>query len=110
MRTFLIVWLGQFASLLGSELTNFAITLWAWEITGQATPLSLIMVFTQIPKLLVSPFAGIWVDRYSRKSLMLLGDLVAGLSTIALLMLFLMDRGISIFLGPLTAYSAISKG
>ncbi|KAI9135048.1 MFS transporter [Acaryochloris sp. CCMEE 5410] len=92
MRTFLIIWLGQFVSLLGSELTNFAITLWAWEITGQATPLSLIMVCTQIPKLLVSPFAGIWVDRYSRKFLMLLGDLVAGLSTIALLMLFLMDQ------------------
>ena len=92
MRTFLIIWIGQFASLLGSELTNFAITLWAWEMTGQATPLSLIMVFTQIPKLLVSPFAGLWVDRYSRKHLMLLGDLVAGLSTIALLMLFLTDQ------------------
>ncbi|PZD72619.1 hypothetical protein C1752_03455 [Acaryochloris thomasi RCC1774] len=89
MRTFLIIWLGQFASLLGSELTNFAITLWAWEITGQATPLSLILVFTQVPRLLVSPFAGIWVDRYPRKYLMLLGDLIAGLSTIALLLLFL---------------------
>lgn len=89
MQTFFIIWLGQFASLLGSELTNFAITLWAWEVTGQATPLSLILVFTQIPRLLVSPFAGMWVDRYSRKTLMFLGDGVAGLSTIALLLLFL---------------------
>lgn len=92
MQTFLIIWFGQFASLLGSELTNFAITLWAWEITGQATPLSLILVFTQIPRLLVSPFAGLWVDRYHRKHLMLLGDFVAGLSTIALLLLFLTQQ------------------
>ena len=65
VQTFLIIWLGQFASLLGSEMTNFAITIWAWEVTGQATPLSLIMVVTQIPRLLISPFAGIWVDRKS---------------------------------------------
>ena len=91
MQTFLIIWLGQFASLLGSEMTNFAITIWAWEVTGQATPLSFILAVTQIPRLLVSPFAGIWVDRFNRKYLMLLGDTVAGLSTVVLLALFL-DR------------------
>ena len=89
MRPFLIIWVGQFASLLGSEMTNFAITIWAWEVTGQATPLSLILAVTQIPRLLISPFAGIWVDRFNRKHLMLLGDTVAGLSTIVLLVLFL---------------------
>ena len=73
-------------------MTNFAITIWAWEVTGQATPLAFILVVTQIPKLLVSPFAGIWVDRFSRKHLMLLGDSVAGLSTIALLVLLLTDE------------------
>lgn len=92
MRTFLIIWLGQFASLLGSEMTNFAITIWAWEVTGQATPLSFILAVTQIPRLLISPFAGVWVDRFNRKYLMLLGDSVAGLSTIALLTLFLTDH------------------
>ncbi|ASC72645.1 Macrolide efflux protein A [Halomicronema hongdechloris C2206] len=92
MRTFLIIWLGQFASLLGSEMTNFAITIWAWEVTGQATPLSFILAVTQVPRLLISLFAGIWVDRFNRKYLMLLGDTVAGLSTVALLALFLTDN------------------
>ena len=92
MRTFLTIWLGQFASLLGSQMTNFAITIWAWEVTGQATPLAFIMAVTQIPRLLISPFAGIWVDRFNRKTLMLLGDTVAGLSTVVLLALFLSDR------------------
>ncbi len=92
MLRFLIIWLGQFISLLGSELTNFAITIWAWENTGQATPLSLIMAVTQVPRLLISPFAGVWTDRFNRKYLMLLGDSVAGLSTIALLTLLLTDH------------------
>lgn len=92
MRTFLIIWLGQFASLLGSEMTNFAITIWAWEVTGQATPLAMIGVVSQIPRLLISPIAGIWVDRFNRKYLMLLGDSMAGLSTIALLTLLLTEN------------------
>lgn len=92
MQTFLIIWLGQFASLLGSEMTNFAITIWAWEVTGQATPLSFILAVTQISRLLISPFVGVWVDRYNHKYLMLLGDIVAGFSTIAILALFLTNH------------------
>ncbi|MEM9803912.1 MAG: MFS transporter [Cyanobacteria bacterium P01_D01_bin.56] len=88
MQIFLILWLGQFTSLLGSEMTNFAIAIWAWEVTGQATPLAFILAITQVPRLLVSPFAGIWVDQFNRKHLMLLGDTVAGLSTVVLLVLF----------------------
>ena len=92
MGTFLIIWIGQFASLLGSHMTNFAITIWAWEVSDRATPLSLVLVAQQVPRLLASPIAGIGVDRFNRKYLMLLGDCVAGASTIALLVLFLSDR------------------
>ncbi|MGD1908243.1 MAG: MFS transporter [Leptolyngbyaceae cyanobacterium] len=92
MRIFLMIWLGQFASLLGSEMTGFAMSLWAWDATGQATPFSFILVATQVPKLLIAPFAGVWVDRFNRKYLMLLGDLVAGLSTVVLLVLVLSDQ------------------
>lgn len=89
MRTFFVIWLGQFASLLGSEMTSFAVTIWAWEITQQATPLSLILVVTQVPRLLISPFAGVWVDTFSRKHLMLIADSVAGVSTVSLFTLFI---------------------
>ena len=92
MRKFLLIWIGQLASLLGSEMTNFAITIWAWQITGQATPLSLILFFVQTPRVIASLFAGVLVDRYSRKLLMIIGDLVAGISTIALLLLFLTNN------------------
>ena len=92
MRKFIVIWIGQLASLLGSEMTNFAITIWAWQVTGQATPLSLIFFFVQTPRVAASLFAGVLVDRYSRKLLMIIGDLVAGFSTIALLFLFLSNN------------------
>ena len=92
MRKFILIWIGQLASLLGSEMTNFAIIIWAWQVTGQATPLSLIMFFVHTPRVIASLFAGVLVDRYSRKLLMILGDLVAGISTIALLLLFLTNN------------------
>ena len=92
MRTFLIIWIGQLASLLGSEMTNFALTIWAWEVTEQATPLSLILFFTQTPRIIAALFAGVLVDRMNRKKLMILGDLVAGFSTIAILILYLTNN------------------
>lgn len=92
MRKFIIIWIGQLASLLGSEMTNFAITIWAWQVTGQATPLSLILFFVQTPRVIASLFAGVLVDRYNRKLLMIIGDFVAGISTIALLVLFLTNN------------------
>ncbi len=77
MRTFLIVWIGQLASMLGSEMTNFAITIWAWSVTGKATPLSFILFFTQTPKVFAALFAGVLVDRTHRQKLMIVGDLFA---------------------------------
>ncbi|NEQ46643.1 MAG: MFS transporter [Leptolyngbya sp. SIOISBB] len=92
MRTFLIIWLGQFASLLGSQMTGFAISIWAWEVTGQATPFALLTVVAQVPRLMIAPFAGVWVDQFNRKYLMMLGDMMAGLSTIIILTLVLSDQ------------------
>jgi MFS family permease len=80
---------GQTASVLGSKTATFAFTIWVWEATGQATPLSLLVFFTATPPIIASLFSGIIIDRFPRKRLMLLGDTIAGLSTIALLLLLL---------------------
>ncbi|MBH8554267.1 MFS transporter [Nostocaceae cyanobacterium CENA357] len=92
LNTFLIIWAGQIASILGSEMTSFAITIWAWQARGQATPISLILLFHQIPRVIASSFAGVVVDRCNRKQLMMLGDTVAGVSSIVIFGLFLMNR------------------
>jgi len=92
MFGFSLVWLGQFVSIIGSSMTRFGLTIWAWEITGRATALALVGLFSLVPMLVLSPVAGAFVDRWNRKTIMILGDLVAGASTVFLLVLFLMGR------------------
>lgn len=92
MRNFIIIWLGQTVSLIGSRMSAFAITIWAWELTNQVTTLAWVGFFTQIPAILVTLFAGVIVDRYNRKFLMVIGDGVTGLSTIAILLLHLTNN------------------
>jgi DHA3 family macrolide efflux protein-like MFS transporter len=87
IRGFLLFWVGQVVSLLGTSMTLFALTIWAFEATGRATDLALIGAFYTLAMLLVSPFGGVIVDRYHRKYVMMVSDLGAGLVTVALFIL-----------------------
>ena len=87
MFAFTIVWLGQIASLLGSAMTQFALTIWVWQETGQATQLALVGFFAFGPTVFLSPVAGALVDRLNRKLVMMLSDLGAGLASIIMLLL-----------------------
>lgn len=89
MRAFTMVWAGQVVSLLGTAMTQFALTVWAYELTGSATALALVAFFSFGPSVLFSPFAGALVDRWNRKRVMMLSDLAAGISTFVLLVLYL---------------------
>lgn len=86
---FAVVWLGQFMSLLGSGMTGFAITIWAYELTGRASALAVVGFFAFAPVIAFSPVAGAIVDRVPRKLVMAASDIGAGLSTAALLILSL---------------------
>jgi MFS family permease len=88
MSGFTIVWVGQVISFLGTGMTQFALMIWAWEITGQATALALVGFFAFGPTVLLSPVAGALVDRWNRKLVMMLSDLAAGLSTVVILILY----------------------
>src|SRR3990172_5318866 len=89
MFGFTIIALGQFVSMLGTGMTRFAITIYAWQGTGEATALALVGFFAFGPSVLLSPIGGAMVDRDNRKLVMMLSDLAAGLMTLAVLGLFL---------------------
>lgn len=89
-KGFSIFWAGQVFSLLGTAMSNFGLTIWAFEKTGRATDLALIGFFFMTPMLIFSPIAGAMVDRYDRKLMMALSDLAAGVVTIILLILYLL--------------------
>jgi MFS family permease len=86
-RTFHILLFGQSISLLGTGMTRFAVMIWAYEQTRSATALALLGFFTCITYIVASPFAGVLVDRMSRRKVMFFADLSAGLMTTLLLVI-----------------------
>jgi DHA3 family macrolide efflux protein-like MFS transporter len=91
MLGFSIVWAGQIISVLASNMSWFALTIWAFEKTESATILGVLNVSFLLPFLVVSPIAGAMVDRYNRKLMMMVSDLGAVIATTGILILNAMD-------------------
>lgn len=89
MWVFGIVWFGQLISIIGSGLTSFALGVWVLQGTKSVTQYTVILVFATLPGIILSPLAGALVDRWNRRLVMLLSDLGAGLSTLAIALLYL---------------------
>ena len=87
MFGFTIVWIGQIVSVLASSMSQFALTIYVFEKTGSALALGTMQVFFITPFLLISPIAGVMVDRHNRKLMMMVSDLAAGIATLAVLIL-----------------------
>jgi MFS family permease len=84
-----VVWFGQLVSNLGSSMTSFGLAIWVFGETGSVLRLSLIVMASRAPALLVSPFAGALVDRWDRRKAMILADTGAALGTMATMILIL---------------------
>lgn len=103
MRTFLVVWAGQLISLIGTNLTGFALAIFVYQETGSATSLAFILLASQVPQILFTPIAGALVDRWDRRKAMILSDAGAGAATLVIAGLLFSD-GLQIWhLYPLLA-------
>ena len=80
-QVFFALWSCQLASLLGSDIVEFALRVWTYQKTGSVRSFSLITLFTEAPAMLLAPFAGALVDRYgaNRKLLLIASDLISAL-------------------------------
>ncbi len=87
MIGFAFVWVGQLVSVLASNASSFALTIWAYQTTGSATALGVLSTSFLIPFLVLSPIAGAMVDRYNRKVMMMVSDIAAAVATVAVLIL-----------------------
>jgi DHA3 family macrolide efflux protein-like MFS transporter len=88
IQKFTLIWFGQLFSLLGTATTRFALLIWAYEQTGQATTTALLGFFSFILYILVSPVAGVLIDRLDRRLVMIVADLGAGTMTLAIFVLY----------------------
>ncbi len=88
MFAFTIVSVGQFFSLLGTTASSMALGIWAYQTSGLATASAMIGFFAMGAMLGFSPVAGALIDRWNRKLVMMLSDIGAGLTTVAVIILF----------------------
>lgn len=87
-----MIWLGQVFSLTGSSMTNFAIGVWVYKESGSVTEFALIALFASLPSIVFSPFAGALVDRWNRRTALILSD--AGSAACTLLIALLIFTGV----------------
>lgn len=90
-RAFVIIWSGQFFSILTSSLVNFAIIIWISLQTGSAEMLAWAAIAALLPQTIIGPFTGALIDRWNRKRIMMLADTFIALCTLALAILFWLD-------------------
>ena len=83
-RRFLIIWIGQFISSIGSGLSGFALGIHVYQQTQTATSFSLIIFCAFVPSIVLRPLGGVLADRFDRRSMMMLGDLgsIAGMTLV----------------------------
>jgi MFS transporter, DHA3 family, macrolide efflux protein len=103
MRTYLLLWGGQVVSAFGTGLTTFALGVWVYRETGLVTQFALIGLFSSLPAILFSPVAGVLVDRWDRRWVMILSDAVAALMTLLVVSLLTAGR-----LEPAHLYAAMA--
>ncbi|NTW19521.1 MAG: MFS transporter [Nostocales cyanobacterium W4_Combined_metabat2_030] len=92
LRSFIIFWLGQSLSEIGNRLTGFGLGIWVYQNTHQVAGLSLVVFFTALPGVLITPFVGALVDRWNRKWTIIFSDLAAATVTLTLAFLLFTDH------------------
>lgn len=86
--SFFTIWAAQAISLLGSRLVQFALVWWLTKTTGSATMLAYATLAGMLPGVVIAPFAGAVVDRWSRRLVMMVADTTIALVTAGLVCLF----------------------
>ncbi|MBY0012110.1 MFS transporter [Paenibacillus typhae] len=92
LRTFLILWLTQSFSSLGSAMTAFALVIWSYQEQGSALVTSLLTICSYAPYVLLSIFAGALSDRWNKKTTILVSDSFAALCTVSVFILLSTDK------------------
>ena len=92
IKSYLLLWSTQSLSTLGSSMTSYTLGLWLYQSTGSALQTALLTVCSYAPYVLMSIFAGALSDKWNKKRTMLICDLFAALTTVAVLLLMNLNR------------------
>ena len=90
--TFLLIWAGEFLSIIGTGLTVFALGVYVYQRTHSASSYVSILLCVFLPPFLLKPYGGVLADRYDRRLMMILGDSGASLGLIFIFLMMLSGK------------------
>ena len=110
-RNFRLFFCGQSVSLVGTWMTRLATSWLVYRLTGSSFLLGVVSFAVQIPTFLLGPVAGVWIDRWERRKLLLVTQFLAAVQSLMLAGLTLSGRitiseivGLSVFQGLINAF------
>ena len=106
-NNFFIFWIGQLFSIMGSEIVQFAIVVWLALETQSPIIMSLSMLLAFLPGIIIGPFAGVLVDHWNKKLVLIISDSLQAMATLCLIILFFMDFANIWFVIGLNLFRAI---
>jgi MFS family permease len=77
-RNYRWTWMGQIVSEIGDHFNNVAVLSLAMDETHNGAAIAALMLSRAIPAIIVGPFAGVLLDRFDRRRIMIASDLVRG--------------------------------
>ena len=91
LKNFILLWSTQSLSQFGSAMTNFALIIYLYEKTGSALQTAFLSICSYAPYVLMSIFAGALSDRWNKRKVMLVCDVVAALCSVSVFVLIPTD-------------------
>ena len=82
-RNFVFLWLAEFINEMGTAIMQLAASLYVFQATGSTLSVGMVMIVSAAPSLLFGLVAGVFVDRYDRRRIMIIVTLVQGLVILA---------------------------
>ena len=88
LRSFLLLWSSQTVSELGTAMTNYALIIWVYGQKGTASSVTLLTICSFLPTIFFRFIAGTFADRWDKKRIMLIADVVAACGTVTVFGLY----------------------
>lgn len=105
---FTLLFLSRFISDAGSAVFKFALSLYVLDVTGSAGIYSIMLALTILPGVLISIFAGVAVDKYDKKKIIIIADVLSGVGVLLIcLLLFFYAENIVMFVFYVAGVSAV---
>lgn len=84
-RNFLLLWLGQVISAFGDAVTNLTLLILVNALTGSTAAIATLTILIAIPQVVIGLLGGVYADRWDRKRILLVSDLVRGVLVLGFL-------------------------